>query len=193
MKLGETYAKLNQAEEIVALLRNLRSFFASIPKAKTAKIVRCLIDSVAIIKGKEELQQEIIEESITWCKEEKRTFLRQRLESKLATVLLNGKKFSKAMKLITTLSKEVKRLDDKQLLVEIHLVESQVHQALRNIPKAKGALTAARAAAASIYLTPVLQAEIDHQAGILQVRSRIYVCLEYITQLYSCISPLCLY
>lgn len=174
LKMGEVLAKMNNAEEIVSLLRGLRSYFTTIPKAKTAKIVRSLIDSVALVKGKLDLQQEIIEESINWCKEEKRTFLRQRLESKLAVVLLNAKKFAKALKLITALSKEVKRLDDKQLLVEIHLVESFIHQALRNIPKAKGALTAARAAAASIYVTPVLQAEIDHQAGTLQAADKDY-------------------
>ncbi len=89
-------------------------------------------------------------------------------------MLLEQKKFPRAMKIITALSKEVKKLDDKALLVEIHLVESQVYQALKNIPKAKGALTAARAAAASIYVTPVLQAEIDHQAGTLQSEEKDY-------------------
>jgi 26S proteasome regulatory subunit N6 len=175
MKVGEMYAAIKQVEPIVKLLRNLKKgYFKAIAKAKTAKIVRSLIKSICQVSGNAALQQEIIEESITWCKKEKRTFLRQRLETKLALSLLDQGAYTRALKIIVELGREVKKLDDKALLVEIHLIESRLFQALKNIPKAKGALTASRSSAASIYLAPTLQAEIDQQAGTLQAMDKDY-------------------
>ena len=138
MKIAAMYAKLGDAHAIISLLKSCKSgYFSTIAKAKTAKIVRSLIDSICSIPNNAELKEKIIKESIEWCKNEKRAFLRQRLELKLTVSLLNQGKYPKALKIIEALSREVRKLDDKQLLVELHLIESQLFQALKNIPKAK--------------------------------------------------------
>ncbi|CAL9017881.1 unnamed protein product [Prunus brigantina] len=60
-----------------------------------------------------------------WTRAEKRTFLRQRVEARLASLLMESKEFSEALSLLSGLITEVRRLDDKLLLVDIDLLESK--------------------------------------------------------------------
>ncbi|KAG8465735.1 hypothetical protein KFE25_005305 [Diacronema lutheri] len=173
-KLGALYARGREPEQLRVLLQSIRPFFATVPKAKTAKIVRSLIDLVSQIPDTLAFQIELCRDSIEWCRAEKRSFLRQRIESRLASLLLEAGDYNKALDLLADLLREVKRLDDKPLLVEIELVEAKVHHALRNLPKAKASLTSARTAANSIYCPPALQAQIDLMAGTLHAEERDY-------------------
>lgn len=165
--LGKAYVSLGRATELRELLTELKPFFEQVSKAKTAKIVRKIIDLIGLIPNCAPLQVELCEEVIEWCKREKRTMLRQRLESRLASYKLDLKQYKEALLIISELIYQVKKIDDKLLLVEIQLVESRVYHLLKNVPKARASLTSARASANAIYCPPSLQAEIDRQAGIL--------------------------
>ncbi|RZC06357.1 26S proteasome non-ATPase regulatory subunit 11-like isoform D [Glycine soja] len=134
----------NRGEDLRSLLTQLRPFFSLIPKAKTAKIVRGIIDSVAKIPGTSDLQIALCKEMVLWTRAEKRTFLRQRVEARLAALLMEN------------------------------LLESKLHFSLRNLPKAKAALTAARTAANAIYVPPAQQGAIDLQSGILHAEEKDY-------------------
>lgn len=173
-KLGKLYAKLGRPQELYSLITDVRPFFDDVSRAKTAKIVRTLIEYVSEIPGTIDLQIKLCKESIEWAKETKRNFLRQRIETRLSQLYLEGRQFQEALTVITTLLREVKRLDDKLLLVEIQLIESRIHHALRNLPKAKAALTSARTSANSIYCPPALQTQIDMQSGILHAEEKDY-------------------
>ncbi|KAL1806294.1 hypothetical protein DCAR_0832090 [Daucus carota subsp. sativus] len=172
--LSDLLREQSRAEELRNLLTQLRPFFSKIPKAKTAKIVRGIVDTVAKIPGTSDLQVSLCKEIVEWTRAEKRTFLRQRIEARLAALLMESKEYSEALSLLSGLIKEVRRLDDKLLLVEIDLLESKLHFSLRNLPKAKAALTAARTAANAIYVPPAQQGVIDLQSGILHAEEKDY-------------------
>lgn len=177
-QLGTLYTTLGKGAELSSLLSSCRPFFLTIPKAKTGKIVRTIIDMVSRITSVGvntlSLQHDLCMESITWCNNEKHTFLRQRIEARLTAVLFEQGHFQMALDLVTRLLKEIKKLDDKPLLVELHLIESRLHHALRNTPKAKAALTAARSIANSVYIVPKTQAYIDMMSGTLHAEERDY-------------------
>ena len=167
-RLGSLYAKDSLLSDLKDLFIQIRQFFAEIPKAKTAKIIRTLIETVSKAEGATvQLQSDIVKDAIKWCVKEKRNFLKQRMEAKLAALLVDDKQYKEALVLVTRLIREVKKFDDKLLMVEICLVESRASLHLENIPKAKSALTTARSSANAIYCPPTLQAEIDRMAGIL--------------------------
>jgi 26S proteasome regulatory subunit N6 len=63
--LTDAYVKLQDAKALSDLLSQLRPFFALIPKAKTAKIVRNIVDSISKVPGSTQLQVGMAAESIT--------------------------------------------------------------------------------------------------------------------------------
>merc|ERR1712018_670630 len=173
MELGEQLKDEGKTQEMTDLIQKVRTVLKFMSKAKAAKLVRGLVDMFLEMKtnrdpldsGENEVQ--LCKECIEWAKEERRTFLRQSLESRLIGLYYDTNRYKDALALGGTLLKELKKLDDKNLLVEVQLLESQVYQALSNLPKARAALTSARTTANSIYVPPKVQAQLDLQAGIL--------------------------
>ncbi len=80
---------------------------------------------------------DLCKKAIEWAVAEKRVFLRQSLETKLCELYLQNKMYSDSLVLIDMLLKELKRLDDKNALMEVQLLESRVYHALRNLAKSK--------------------------------------------------------
>lgn len=170
--LGDFLVAQNRPGDISALSKELRPLFAELPKAKTAKIVRMLLDILAKTPNSRALQIEMCADCIEWCQGEKRTFLRQRVETRLAGLYLQVLRYHDALELLTKLLAEVKKLDDKLLLVDIHLIACRTHYALQNMPKAKAELTAAKTNANAIHCPPLLQAEIDIWSGVVSAREK---------------------
>jgi 26S proteasome regulatory subunit N6 len=85
---------------------------------------------------------------------------------------LDNKKYTESLVLIGTLLKELKKLDDKNVLIEVQLLESRAYHALRNLAKSRASLTSARTSANAIYCPPLMQAALDMQSGILHAEEK---------------------
>ena len=70
-------------------------------------------------KSSQNISSISFQECIEWAKEEKRTFLRQSLESRLVGLFYETERYSDALQLGSALLRELKKLDDKNLLVEV--------------------------------------------------------------------------
>ncbi|KAG0657150.1 26S proteasome regulatory subunit rpn6 [Rhodotorula mucilaginosa] len=174
VKLAELYRDQKDADALADILRQSRTLVVNLAKAKTAKLIRTLLDLFAAIPDSIPIQIEATKESAEWAKNDKRIFLKQNLETRLVALYIDNQNYKEALNLINSLLRELKKLDDKMILTEVHLLESRVHHALVNLPKAKAALTSARTAANSIYCPPSLQAQLDMQSGILHAEDKDY-------------------
>ncbi|KAK4684303.1 26S proteasome regulatory subunit N6, partial [Tremellales sp. Uapishka_1] len=172
VKLGALYRDNSQIDDLAKLVTDSRTFMAQIAKAKTAKLIRTLIDYFP--PSARELQMKVTEENIEWARKEKRVFLRQSLEIKLIGLQLDAQNYRLALGMIDGLLKELKQLDDKIILTEVYLLESRAAHAIQNLPRAKGALTSARTTANSIYCPPLLQSQLDLQAGAINADDKDY-------------------
>jgi 26S proteasome regulatory subunit N6 len=120
---------------MMSLLKSNNELFSIIPKAKTAKIVRSILNIVGTIPDSLDVQISLSRDVVQWCVAEKRTFLRQRIEAKLASLLQQKKQPAEGLEIIDRLLQELKKLDDKQMLTETHLTEARIYHSLQNIPK----------------------------------------------------------
>lgn len=79
-----------------------------------------------------------------------------RIENKLAELYFKLEKYNDALQILNKLLFELKKKEDKGLLVEAQLIESKVYHALENWPKAKASLTSVKTTANAIYVIPML-------------------------------------
>lgn len=167
MEIGKKYREQGNAKELGHMIKVIRPFTKLLSKAKAAKLIRGLVDMYLDMEAATGYEVQLCKECIQWAMEEKRIFLRQALEARLIGLYYDTGNFKAALADGSKLLKELKKLDDKNLLVEVQLLESKTYHALSNLPKARAALTSARTTANSIYVPPKVQAQLDLQSGIL--------------------------
>merc|ERR1712198_149761 len=167
LDIGKKFRDDGNAKELENMIKMIRPFTKLLSKAKAAKLIRGLVDMYLDMDAATGYEVQLCKECIQWATDEKRIFLRQALEARLIGLYYDTGNYKAALADGSTLLKELKKLDDKNLLVEVQLLESRTYHALSNLPKARAALTSARTTANSIYVPPKVQGQLDLQSGIL--------------------------
>ncbi|TVU49228.1 hypothetical protein EJB05_00526, partial [Eragrostis curvula] len=107
---------------------------------------------------------------VEWTRAEKRTFQGVRQSKAGGPSVREPGVYAEMLNLLSGLVKEVGRLDNKLLLMDIDLLKNKLHFSLRNLPKAKASLTVARTAANAINVPPSQQGT----SGILHAEEKDY-------------------
>lgn len=85
-RLAAIFYQLSLFDEIIDLTKMILPMYIDLPKSKTAKIIRTLFDQCLKFPGRNR-NEPLIELSkyvIDWCNKESRSFLRMKIENKLA-------------------------------------------------------------------------------------------------------------
>lgn len=115
-------------------------------RVRLSKKLKRLFDILKARPDTLSLQLALVEEMSEWARSQNINYLRINLEMRLARMLFLYSDFcrffeqnqpQKSLTLVNSLHKELKKMDDKLLLVEILLLESQVYHSILDIPKAK--------------------------------------------------------
>jgi hypothetical protein len=77
------------------------------PDARCRAAVRTLIDLVGKVPNALTFQAELCRESIQWCRAEKRTFLKMRIQARLADIYLQMKNYKEALRITQKLVYQV--------------------------------------------------------------------------------------
>ena len=172
--LAQLYVDTHRPELVQSIAVNFAHRLSVFSKPRLAKITTGLVDFVATAPRSEPLQIELCKWLVEWCVREKRTYLKHRMELKLAGLWLEVREPDRGMKIIEPILVEVRKADDKLLLVELYLLESKINYKVKNFAKAKASLTASRANANNVYCQPSIIAEIDLMSGILYAQDQDY-------------------
>ncbi|GBE58681.1 26S proteasome regulatory protein subunit N6 [Babesia ovata] len=156
-----------------ALVRN-EAFFCVLPQAKTAKLVRSVLERLSQEVKDLDVLYKVFSIYRGWCESKKRTFLGLRLDLKIAILLLLRRNYSAALSTLDRLQQEVKALEDKPLLLDIYLVQAKACLLVRNVVRMKIALSNAKNIASNINTPTYVNAEIDLLSGLVCLSEKDY-------------------
>lgn len=154
---GKKLATEKDTSSLEELMIEARPLYELVGKAKAAKLIRELVELSLSIEQPPKEKISLVEKSIKWATDNNRVFLRRTLEARLIRLLNEQGKHRESMQIAGPLQAELKKLEDRELLMEVSLEESRSAFALKNFAKAKTALVLAKTSANGAYVSTSMQ------------------------------------
>jgi 26S proteasome regulatory subunit N6 len=168
LKLGKLLSEAKELEQLKILIHDSRPFFSLVGAARSTMIIRNLIElCLKITGGDGNIKIETCNIMIQWAKDQGRVYLRQALQARLVRLLNDLQCYTASTKLSNELITELKKVEDKDLIIQVHLENSKAYYALSSLGRAKTSLVAARTTANAIYVSSKMQAALDMHSGII--------------------------
>lgn len=153
---------ISSVENILDMIANTQK----VSKASSAILLKSTLD----ILEQEGMHKKdticLYDRMIEWATEKKRNLLKLDFKMRKAEALLALKEYKACLTLIAETAKILKQADDKIGLVKLYYIESKVYYELKNLERAKSALTLAKSTSTFVYCPSFLQAKIDILNGI---------------------------
>ena len=146
-----------------------------ISRAKIIKNFMELLDTVEKQENTTKILIEICEQTIEYATKSNKTLFKQQIEYKLVQYYFKDNQCQKALSITSQLLLTAKKMDDRLFAVELQLLQATIYRKVRNVPKARGAMTGAKVDANAIFIQPVLQGQIDMCSGFINGMEKDYV------------------
>lgn len=165
--LCDYYINRKDIDKLIEFTNSNDIYFNVLPQAKTAKLIKNIVEKISMKIRNISTLYVIFKRYLNWAYEKKRNFLRCRIEAKIIILFVLKQKYKTALSMIDRLLKEVRKVDDKTLLLELYIMETKIHMLLKNSTKMKASLTFAKNVANTINSPIYMNSEIDLLSGIL--------------------------
>ncbi|KHJ75272.1 hypothetical protein OESDEN_25112 [Oesophagostomum dentatum] len=156
---AQQLAKEKNIVELRRLLVITRPFYDVIGRAKASKLVRALVECCLTVHQDNNDKIALVKECIDWATKNSRLFLKRTLQARLIRLYNEIGEFVEAQKIAGPLIYELKKVEDRELIMEVTLEESKSSFALRNFSKAKTSLVVARTNANGAYVSTHMQVQ----------------------------------